>query len=123
MTLSSSKHIPILDGIRAYAVLLVCLVHFFQVNESGLYQTNRLLGIFLFKVSQLGLKGDVLFFILSGFLITGILLDSKKSPKYFTTFYARRFLRIFPLYYFVLFVSFAVLPKLYLVDPGRNRNI
>jgi peptidoglycan/LPS O-acetylase OafA/YrhL len=46
-----SKHIPILDGIRAYAVLLVCLVHFFQVNESDLYETNRFVGVFLFKVS------------------------------------------------------------------------
>jgi peptidoglycan/LPS O-acetylase OafA/YrhL len=113
-----SGHIPVLDGIRAYAVIMVCIVHFFQVNESSLHESNRLLGVFLFKVSQLGLRGVELFFVLSGFLITGILLDSKKSSKYFTTFYARRFLRIFPLYYFVLFVSFAILPRLYSVDPA-----
>jgi peptidoglycan/LPS O-acetylase OafA/YrhL len=119
----NSKHIDILDGIRAYAVLMVCVFHFFQVNESGLYNTNRFVGIFLFKVSQLGQRGPELFFILSGFLITGILLDSKKSSKYFTTFYARRFLRIFPLYYFVLFVSFVIVPKLYLIDSASTKVI
>lgn len=116
MTQSTQKHIPVLDGVRAYAVLLVCLVHFFQVDEVGLYEANRYLGIFLFKFSQIGLRGVELFFLLSGFLITGILLDSKKSPRYFSTFYARRFIRIFPLYYFVLAVSFFVLPILLPID-------
>lgn len=112
----NSKHIPILDGIRAYAVLLVCLVHFFQVDENSLYEANKYIGIFLFKFSQIGLRGVELFFLLSGFLITGILLESKKSPNYFTTFYARRFLRIFPLYYFVLAISFIVIPYLLPID-------
>jgi len=112
----NSKHIPILDGIRAYAVLMVCMLHFFQVDESRLYEANHFLGMFMFKFSQIGLRGVELFFILSGFLITGILLESKKSPYYFTTFYARRFLRIFPLYYFVLAVSFFVLPHILIID-------
>lgn len=115
-----SKHIPVLDGIRAYAVLLVCLVHFFQVDETALYETHKYLGIFLFKISQIGLRGVELFFLLSGFLITGILLDSKKSETFFKSFYARRFLRIFPLYYFVLAVSFILLPQIIEVDePGK----
>lgn len=120
---NNSRQIPILDGIRAYAVLLVCLVHFFQIDESGLYEVNKFLGVSLFKVSQLGLRGVELFFILSGFLITGILLDTKKSPKYFTTFYVRRFLRIFPLYYFVLLISFFVLPSFIQIDSAGREVI
>jgi len=121
MVQDNSKHIPILDGIRAFAVILVCIVHFFQVDEAGLYLSNKYLGAFLFKTSQIGLRGVELFFLLSGFLITGILLDSKKSSKYFSTFYSRRFLRIFPLYYFVLTFSFLVLPHIIGIDiPGKE---
>lgn len=110
------RHIPILDGIRAYAVLMVCVAHFFQVDEASLYETNRYLGVLFFKLSQLGLTGVELFFLLSGFLITNILLDSKNSINYFPTFFARRILRIFPLYYFVLAISFFILPLLYVPD-------
>ena len=111
-----AERIPILDGIRAYAVLAVCIVHFFHVDETGLYETNRLVGVFLFKITDLGARGVELFFILSGFLITGILIDTKKSSRFFTSFYARRFLRIFPLYYTVLFVTFIILPRFYHPD-------
>jgi peptidoglycan/LPS O-acetylase OafA/YrhL len=114
------KHIPILDGIRAYAVLMVCFVHFFQVDESSLYEANQYLGIGLFKISQIGLRGVELFFILSGFLISGILINSKKSPSFFKTFYFRRFIRIFPLYYFVLAISFLVLPQFINIDASGN---
>ena len=86
-----SRMIPGLDGLRAIAFLLVFALH-----------TNYL---------QIGWVGVSLFFVLSGFLITGILLDMKKtlsSKEYFFKFYGRRFLRIFPLYYFYLLLVILV---------------
>ncbi|HEY9152833.1 MAG TPA: acyltransferase, partial [Anaerolineales bacterium] len=82
---------PGLDGLRAIAFLMVFLLH------------SDNLGI--------GWAGVQLFFVLSGFLITGILLDLKKrfsTRDYFVKFYGRRFLRIFPLYYFYLFGMLAL---------------
>jgi len=83
--------IPGLDGLRAIAFLLVFAFH-----------TDYL---------QFGWVGVSLFFVLSGFLITGILLDMKKTLRardYFFKFYGRRFLRIFPLYYFYLILMTGV---------------
>jgi peptidoglycan/LPS O-acetylase OafA/YrhL len=92
-------HMPALDGLRGIAILLV-LAHGFDV-----IQTRGGPGHDLDMVLDVGWIGVQLFFVLSGFLITGILLDTRSSPHYFRTFWIRRALRIFPLYYGVLLVA------------------
>jgi peptidoglycan/LPS O-acetylase OafA/YrhL len=98
-------HLPALDGVRGLAILMVLLFHFVGTATA----TNRF-EAFVNWVLSYGALGVDLFFILSGFLITGILYDSRADPGYFRNFYMRRVLRIFPLYYAVLAVVFFVIP-------------
>jgi len=93
---------PELDTIRGIAVLGVMLLHAFYWQYSGLSfgpWPRRFLA-----ATQPGWMGVNLFFVLSGFLITGILLDSKNKPHYYRRFYTRRALRILPAYYSLLIV-------------------
>src|SRR5215470_15487207 len=98
-------HLPGLDGVRGLAILLVLAVHF--VGNATPVSFGERIAV---KLGNYGVLGVDLFFVLSGFLITGLLLDSKGRPRYFRNFYARRTLRIFPLYYAVLAILFLVLP-------------
>jgi len=98
--------LPGLDGIRGLAILVV-LVH----NVSYFNEPADSIAIKLLRVALGGgWVGVQLFFVLSGFLITGILLDTKRDAHYFRSFYLRRILRIFPLYYLTLVGAFVVLP-------------
>jgi len=87
---------PELDGIRGVAILMVIAYHY-----AGFQPPNRV-DAAVNALSEFGWAGVDLFFVLSGFLITGILWDSKADERSLTKFYCRRILRIFPLYYVFL---------------------
>lgn len=108
-------HILALDGLRGIAILLVVACHF----VSNLHLSASGLAWPLVAVAHAGWTGVDLFFVLSGFLITGILVDARGSDSYFKAFYARRALRILPAYYGFLFVVFVLIPLLHL-GAGSN---
>lgn len=108
--------VPELDGLRGIAILMVLFFHFTTyMAQLRNWHTTGLL-FFLVDVSQVGWAGVDLFFVLSGYLITGILLDSVGHRHYYRNFIVRRSLRIFPLYYASL-VFYCVLTYL----PGEIR--
>ena len=96
---------PALDGVRGLAILLVMFHHFTILTPvSGVERA-------LASAAAMGRYGVDLFFVLSGCLITGILIDSRELPHYFRTFYTRRVLRIFPLYYALVAITFLLVPS------------
>ena len=100
-----SARIPALDGVRGIAILLVLLRHaIFGVGTVLHGEPHSRIAAGFLVAGQLTWSGVDLFFVLSGFLIGGILLDARNSPRYFQTFYLRRAYRILPLYFVVVAV-------------------
>jgi len=97
----AQKRIPELDGIRGLAILMVLVCHYIQIP---LQSVPGSLPKYAAKLLSLTWSGVDLFFVLSGFLICGILLDNKESSTFFRTFYVRRTTRIFPLYFALLVI-------------------
>ncbi len=103
------KRIPQLDGVRGVAILLVIVWHYFACH---VVTEPKSLFSYCSRTLSLTWSGVDLFFVLSGFLIAGILLDHRKTSNYFRVFYMRRACRIFPLYFFILglFVCLTAMP-------------
>jgi len=93
---TTGRHIPALDGVRGLAIVAVLICHLFWSNNDP---AGGPLVRFIAQARAAGWVGVDLFFVLSGFLITGILYDTLPDRHFFKNFYARRMLRIFPLYY------------------------
>lgn len=95
--------IQVLDGLRGYAALMIIFSHMSQVTDTvvgkSIYDAIDIL--------HLGYLGVDLFFVLSGFLITRILIKEKKNGEFsFRLFYLKRSLRIFPIYYLTILVCY-----------------
>lgn len=109
-------HVPELDGVRALAILLVIphnADHF--VGGAGVLWPAA-------QLAHAGWIGVQLFFVLSGFLITGNLIESRSAPNYYGAFYGRRVLRIFPLYFTVLALGLFVVPAILPLSPETLRS-
>ena len=102
-----AAYVPELDGIRGIAIACVMALHFYS---DPFRHPHNFVESVVARIAGYGMWGVDLFFVLSGYLITGILWDTRGSKHYFRTFYVRRTLRIFPLYYAVLFVILVVIP-------------
>ena len=102
------RHIPELDGLRGLAALAVVLHH---LSQTYLPLTQgKLLHVFL-SVGAFGLAGVDVFFALSGFLITSILLEKRGTPHYYRNFYMRRLLRLAPAYLLTLLLVWLLVPN------------
>jgi peptidoglycan/LPS O-acetylase OafA/YrhL len=100
----SSKRIPELDGVRGIAILMVLLFHLSPaIDNSQHWLVNSAI-----SAARFGGTGVDLFFVLSGFLICGILVDNRSAENYFKVFYVRRIFRIVPLYFLIALTFFTL---------------
>jgi len=106
---SADSHCLALDGIRGLAILAITLYRLCKELDPGSHPAIEVVRRF----APVGERGVDLFFVLSGFLITGILLRSRGKPHYFRNFIIRRSLRIFPLYFLSLTIGLLVVPNLF----------
>src|SRR4051812_14083925 len=112
---STKPRVLALDGMRGVAILMVVWWHYFNSQLMGQGPISSSLKL-AWKATSVCWSGVDLFFVLSGFLITGILLDESKARNVISIFYLRRAVRILPLYFLVLacagiaFVWFGHLP-------------
>ena len=106
-----------LDGVRGISIIVVVAFHL--LKRADYFTSNETL-YFITRLSSIGWVGVDIFFVLSGFLITSILLRTKHEKNYFKNFYVRRSLRIFPLYFVFIAVILLLLPKL---DPDFTPEI
>ncbi len=106
---NSESRIPALDGVRGLAILLVLVWHYFVIDTRP--EPGTLLA-FIKSSLSLTFAGVDLFFVLSGFLIGGILLRNRTAENYFSVFYTRRFARLMPIYLIVLASYFIAAPWL-----------
>lgn len=118
-----NNHIKELDGLRGIAVLLVIFFHLFL--RAIFFTQVPILKIFA-AFTSVGWAGVDIFFTLSGFLITSILLKTKSRENYFKNFYIRRILRIFPLYYAAIILVLLFIPNLepeFINSRGRTLSL
>ncbi len=101
---SRARSLPI-EGLRGLAIFLVLLHNIDAFPDEGLFRAPS-------AVSYAGWVGVQLFFVISGYLITGGLLDTRSASNYFSGFLMRRVLRILPLYLFALVLFLVVLPRI-----------
>jgi peptidoglycan/LPS O-acetylase OafA/YrhL len=116
VSLDLKARIRELDGIRGIAIGMVLIWHFFVVTNTAAPGSPLAHGLVLGRLTWTGVD---LFFVLSGFLIGGILLDARDSSNYFRVFYTRRFYRIVPVYALCLVSVFGFIA---IIRFGRARD-
>jgi peptidoglycan/LPS O-acetylase OafA/YrhL len=120
LTRAARGHVPALDGLRGVAILLV-LGHALDVVPA-VVPAGGAVASAVDHALDLGWIGVQLFFVLSGFLITGILVDGVTRPHGYRDFFVRRLLRIFPLYYAALVVAYVLVPLVATPPPDHGAH-